>query len=356
MRIIHTSDLHIDSPLTSYLSEPLASQRRRELIYNFERLISRAKEIGAQIIIIAGDLFDSEKISRRAKDAVLSSVERARETAFLYLPGNHERDALLSESLPSNLHVFGKEWTYFETNEILFAGRSECGKGMFETYKPSSEKKNIVVLHGEAAAHSDKGGKIGFSEILGRGIDYLALGHYHKYSKKLLDGCSIVYSGTPEGRGFDEVGEKGFSLIEYKDGVMRDGFVRFSGRRLHDLEADISDAADTADVETAAERALDGLSPNDLVRLTLTGRSGSVITKNLAGIEAKYREKFYYFELIDRSKTQLCAESFRYDKSLKGEFIRLVLSDASLTEEEKERIISTGLYALEGDVGEGLSI
>ena len=113
MRIVHTSDLHIDSALTSNLTGPKASERRRELLYNFERLINFSREIGASIIIIAGDLFDTENITRRAKDTVLAAMERARDITFLYLPGNHERDALVGESLPTNVRIFGESWTYF---------------------------------------------------------------------------------------------------------------------------------------------------------------------------------------------------------------------------------------------------
>ncbi len=356
MRIVHTSDLHIDSALTSNLSEPKASERRHELLYNFERLINRAREVGASIIVIAGDLFDTQKISKRAKDTVLAAIERARDIAFLYLPGNHEAYALLGECLPTNIHVFGKDWTYFETEEVLFAGRSECAAGMFNGYSPSETKLNVVVLHGEEAQSSDKDGKIGIKEIEGKGINYLALGHYHKYSKKIIDDCSVVYSGTPEGRGFDETGDKGFSLIEYKDGALRDGFVSFAKRKMHDIKADVSQAQSTYDVEVAAEDALDGIDPRDMVRLTLVGKCGSVITKNLDGLARKFSDTFYYFELRDESRTSVASEKYMYDKSLKGEFIRLVSEDDSLSEEEKEKIINTGLYALEGDVGEELLI
>lgn len=356
MRIIHTSDLHIDSPLTSNLTEPRASERRRELIFNFERLIKEAREIDAKIIIIAGDLFDSERIARRAKDTVLAAVERATDIAFLYLPGNHERYALLDEALPSNLHVFGKDWTYFETDSILFAGRSECAPSMFDSYTPSKSKINIVILHGEEAAHSGYDGKISFKEIEGKNISYLALGHYHSYSKRVISGCSVVYSGTPEGRGFDETGDKGFSLIECKDGTLRDGFVKFAKRRLFDLRADISDAHSTADVERAVEATLSDAEACDLVRLTLVGKYNDIITKNTDGLSARLGEEFYYFEIRDESRAAIKAEAYKYDKSLKGEFIRLVLSDDTLGEDEKEKIILTGLYALDGEIGEELTV
>ena len=40
---------------------------------------------------------------------------------------------------------------------------------------------------------------------------------------------------------------------------------------------------------------------------------------------------------------------FQNDISLKGEFIRLVLDQKDLTEEEKNKVISTGIRALSGE-------
>ena len=40
---------------------------------------------------------------------------------------------------------------------------------------------------------------------------------------------------------------------------------------------------------------------------------------------------------------------YQNDISLKGEFIRLVLSQESLNDEEKSKVISTGIKALAGE-------
>ena len=40
---------------------------------------------------------------------------------------------------------------------------------------------------------------------------------------------------------------------------------------------------------------------------------------------------------------------YQNDISLKGEFIRLVLDQKDLTEEEKSKVISTGIRALSGE-------
>ena len=48
-------------------------------------------------------------------------------------------------------------------------------------------------------------------EIAASGLAYLALGHIHKRTEPLTFGGTVcAWPGCPEGRGFDELGEKGF--------------------------------------------------------------------------------------------------------------------------------------------------
>ena len=73
-------------------------------------------------------------------------------------------------------------------------------------------------LHGELKDKCSAPETIGIKEATGKNIDYLALGHYHSYSGAVIDERgSAVYSGTPEGRGFDEAGDKGFIMLNVSD-------------------------------------------------------------------------------------------------------------------------------------------
>ena len=65
MKFIHTSDLHLGSKLTSNLDSLKAKDRRYEILHNFNRLLNDAKKQNASFIIIAGDLFDTEKITKQ---------------------------------------------------------------------------------------------------------------------------------------------------------------------------------------------------------------------------------------------------------------------------------------------------
>ena len=71
--------------------------------------------------------------------------------------------------------------------------------------------------------------------------------------------------------------------------------------------------------------------------------------KDIDGLNRKFGGKFYYFEAKDSSRPLINPDFYKNDKSLKGEFIRTVMADESLGEEEKARIISCGINALMGE-------
>ena len=351
MKLIHTSDLHIDSPLTSRLSPEKVRERRAELFATFTAMVERAVASGVSAIIIAGDLFDSERISKSSRSRALALIEGHPTVSFFYLPGNHERGALLcgGATIPKNLFVFGEGWTYFSAGEVMIAGRSETSRDMFDTLYLQKDKKNIVVLHGELRDRSEAGGIIGRRDARDRGIDYLALGHYHGYREEEIDRrCSAVYCGTPEGRGFDETGEKGFSLVEVTDAGVSHRFLRFARRLLHEIEVDVTGIREVYSLERRVEDALSPISSSDLVRVRLVGYHPVGVKPNAEALRTRFLARYYSFEVKDETRLMISASDYEHDKTLKGEFIRLVMADASLSEEMKDKIISCGLEALMG--------
>ena len=352
MKILHTADLHIDSPLTSHLSADKVRERRAELFSTLSAMVESSAQSGIRIMIVAGDLFDSDKITKTAKKRTLSLIAAHSEISFFYLPGNHEEGGLISgeEALPENLFLFGEEWTYFASGDLVIAGRSTTSKDMFNTLSLPADKRNIVVLHGELRDRSDEGGVIGKRDAAGKNIDYLALGHYHSYSAERIDDrCTAVYSGTPEGRGFDELGDKGFVLVDSSDTELSHRFVPFARRRLHEIVADVSGASDLYELERRADTALSAIPDSDLVRLILTGYRQVGFSVDTAALDARFGRNFYYFEIKDETRLKISAADYERDLSLKGEFIRLVMADTSLSDRKKEEIIACGLAALLGE-------
>lgn len=352
MKIIHTSDIHLDSPLTSRLSAEKVRERRRELLSGFGRLVEEARAIGAEVIIIAGDLFDSERASKRALDTAIAIIGGAKDITFFYLQGNHEGDALGRSgiALPDNLKTFGDDWTYYEIGEVTVAGRNDIREGMFDRLSLSSERTNIVVLHGELRERCSAPETVGIKDAADRNIDYLAMGHYHSYYTAAIDDRgAAVYCGTPEGRGFDEVGDKGYVVLSAAGGRIIHSFRSFARRRLHIIPVELDGAVRTAEIGERAERALRSIPSSDIVRLELCGKYFPNLWKDTEGLVREFSGRFYYFEVKDSSRIAINPEDYKHDMSLKGEFIRTVSADGSLDEETKERIIACGINALMGE-------
>ena len=353
MKILHTSDLHLNSPLTGSLPSDKARIRRRELALSLPKLISCAKDSACSAIIISGDLFDGEAPDKREVEAVLFSISESREISFFYLPGNHEGEALLGSglTLPKNLFVFGKERTYFRAEGIVIAGRSRLSVDMYSSLELNPAEKNIIVLHGEPTDRISLPDGLGIKDAVGRGIDYAALGHYHTASSYRIDSRGVaVYCGSPFSRGFDECGDRGFILLDTeKLGDYK--FVPLEGRRAHILEVNVNGASDYRGLISLCKESLSTVSPSDMVRLRLIGKRAPELWIDTEDIRSLLSEEVFYLEVADSTTLAINPQDYRYDKSLKGEFLRLVYSRDDLDELTKERVISTGLFALLG--GEG---
>ena len=354
MKIIHTSDLHLDSPLSTRLTEDKAQIRKRELFDTFYRLVEEANRVGAEAFIIAGDLFDRAEISKRRAERLFDIIRAHSEISFFYLGGNHECDGLLRSGAehPENLFVFGEEWTLFDLPEASIVGRTESAPNMFASLPKMGDKPTIAVLHGTLGEKSDRGGIISAKEASRYGIDYIALGHYHSYSALNFDSLCAVYSGTPEGRGFDEAFECGYVLIDTAGGVTH-SFHPFAKRRIRIVDCELTGIESYAELDSALDSTLSAIDREDIVRVRLVGAVSAELFIDTGAILSRYSSRFFYLEIADETKQKINAEDYIYDKSFKGEFIRLVLSDTESSEKEKADIIKCGLSVL---LGEELSL
>ena len=351
MRIIHTSDLHLSSPLNTNLRGEKMKERRGELFSSFDRMVEEGVRLGVRAIIIAGDLFDSDSISIGECQRVLGTIERYPNITYFYVVGNHERTAFVDRiiDMPKNLKVFGNEWEYYTSGDTCIIGRSRPEAGMFESLECDDGKKNIVILHGEP---SEKSGshEIGLREASEKPIDYLALGHYHSYGVYKLSKRGIaVYPGTPEGRGFDEVGQKGFVLIDTDTEVISHRFIPFAKRTLHNVEVDITGVKRRIEIEDLILAKLSGIPNSDLVRVELVGRIEPSDYINTDSLMHRFVNNYYHFEIKNNTRVWLSPENYRFDKSLRGEFVRLLSEVKDLTEEDRGMVALMGIRALGGE-------
>ena len=63
IKIMHTGDIHLDSPFSSLTSRQ-AEVRRNELRAAFTSMMTYAKMNNTDLLLIAGDVFDAEYVTR----------------------------------------------------------------------------------------------------------------------------------------------------------------------------------------------------------------------------------------------------------------------------------------------------
>ncbi len=346
MKIIHCADVHLGSRMNKF-PKYKAEERARELRLTFEKMISYAKREGIDTILLAGDVFDSDRPFKKDKEFFYSVVRRNSEITFFYLRGNHDGKEGYIEEI-ENLKTFGSEWTSYTLGwNVVLSGieidRNNC-ISMYSSLKLDPDNHNIVMLHGDAGESSGDG-KINLMRLRNKGIDYLALGHFHSQGKKAIDERGIsVYSGCLEGRGFDETGEKGFMV--YDTDTREVQFVPFACRTIEEISVDISDTRDSfgAAQKVKSEVKID---EKNLLRLNLTGEI-DYVDENLAADVEKYISDICYFVSVkDNTRLKIDYSAFKDSLSLKGEFVRLV-SRQQLEEEDRQKILDLGIKALSG--------
>lgn len=352
MKLIHCADLHLDSPMESNLSPEKARERKGELRAAFSRMVRAGADAGVDAILIAGDLFDSDRVTKSTGKYVLDLIASYPSIRFFYLAGNHDRGGTWKghETLPDNLYTFEDTWTSYELGENVVLTGSE--RPIPETLSLNPARINLVMLHGQLVSGrgNAKEDVIHLGKYKKRGIDYMALGHVHDYrTTELQDHRGIAcYSGCPEGRGFDECGQKGYVLIEIENGKLSHKFVSNAARRLHAVECDISGCASALEIEQRVLRATEKIASCDMVKVILNGKLSPDVQKDKTGLCQVLSDRFYFAKVKDESGILIRFEDYRNDISLKGEFVRRVLA-ADLTEAERERIIACGLRVLDGE-------
>ena len=358
MKIIHCSDLHLDSKMETNLDKEKARERKNEILITFERMVNYAKENEVKVIIIAGDLFDKKTITIKAKNTVKNAIISNPEIDFVYLKGNHDEAGFLDEDeeLPQNLKTFNSyNWTTYDYDDLTISGIEFGNVENYEIYNSlilDKNKKNIVVMHGQESETDvkDKAEIINLKALKNKNIDYLALGHIHTYKKGKLDNRGVYcYSGCLEGRGFDECGEKGFVLLELKNDKIKTKFIPFSSRTLYEVNVDLTGITENNEIENKIKDELKDIPQTSLVKLVLGGEVEIGEQRDIEYLTKKFESDFYYLKIEDKPHFKIDYMKYQNDISLKGEFIRTVIDQKDLTEEEKSKIISTGIKALSGE-------
>ncbi|MEO5304174.1 DNA repair exonuclease [Corynebacterium sp. c25Ua_47] len=261
---IHTSDFQLG--MTRWFLSPAAQSRfdddREAAVL---RLGELATETGAEFIVVAGDVFEHNSLSKstllRAKDM----FKRLPVPVYL-LPGNHDplvADSIFFSSFADNVHVIADSEPIAVRPGVEIVGAPYLSKRAnydlvrraLEPLPPAEEGAvRIAVGHGQVESRAGEGEDsdadtidLAFvEECLDKGvIDYLALGDTHS-TESLGSTGKVWFSGSPETTAFDDrERDSGNALVVTVDGDRVDVVKHRVGRwDFRAIDADIDSMED----------------------------------------------------------------------------------------------------------------
>lgn len=356
IKLIHAADLHLDSPFSG-LSPQQAAQRRREQRELLSRLAELVRARSVDALLLSGDLLDTGRAFRETAELLAHQLGGV-DCPVLIAPGNHDffhcGSPYATIAWPENVSVFTTE--QMETVELpeknicfhgaAFVTSHQDNSPLSGFCAPEDTRIHIGVLHADVNSQSGYGPVLR-EEIAACGLHYLALGHVHQYSGLQKDGKTFwAYPGCPEGRGFDELGDKGVLYLEIEADQVRAEFIPLCKRRYQICSVDLTGQEN---VLQAVRAVLPPDTKEDIYRILLTGERSGVL--DLVQLQKELEGSFYSLNLRDQTRAARQIWARKDEDTLTGLFLREMFPMCQQEPDNEifQLAVQFGLAALEGE-------
>ncbi len=382
-RILHLADIHLGAAFTA-LGEH-ATERRRDLQNALSRAVDYALDARHHIhaVVIAGDLFDTATPPNALVDDALQEIGRLAQAGLptIIAPGNHDALGMPHSVYNQRAADFARvaHVATSPTPELItcvtLAGTRVAFYGMawqphlsqppYDAFRATAPAElHIAVLHAtldtaQGLELHSRDVPVSLARLAETGMDYIALGHIHRYQKHTAGRTVVVYPGTIEGLRFTagETGERCLAIVDVRAGQPATVERIPWNRRTVALETvDLS----TRGLETADELARyirEHLAGEErITRLRLQGTAPFVV--DAEALQERLQDAFFALDLIDESDAFQSHEVLAWadEPTIRGACVRRLqqkLEDATDdTERQKaELALKLVVRALAGDPG-----
>jgi DNA repair exonuclease SbcCD nuclease subunit len=346
LRLLHTADVHLGARHTD-LGERAAILRERQFAA-FRATIDLAIAESVDLLLIAGDLFDSNTQPRRSVERVAAELGRVARASIrtVVIPGTHDvydgASIYRSYDLAAMARA-GGDWITVLTPDqpsVVFPSIDAVVHGrVFDTKRAprsplygldvSVDKRatwKIGMVHGSLLIPGKTDGdEVVFTEdeVARSGLDYLALGHWHSAIEGRAGSVTYAYSGAPEPVALDQDGAGHVLLVTLDDrggrrrvsieprrvGQTRTETLDLDVGRIHSQPDLIDQLGQRSDSNLALSVRLTGLYPDDL-------------DLDLDEVERALSPSFLRFRLRDLSIPNVPDEPLPPPDTVLGAFVR----------------------------------
>jgi DNA repair protein SbcD/Mre11 len=233
MKILHTADLHIDSPMRGlgrYEGAPVEKMRsatRRAA----ENIVDLALRERVDVVTIGGDVFDGPWPdvntglwwNRQLDRLVGAGIE------VYVVHGNHDAESLITQRIapPSGVHVFSAEVAESVRSSrlpLVVHGRSYRDRATVDDLA-STYPNAVPGVFNLGLLHTSLDGRPGhgtyapctIDTLVAKGYAFWGLGHVHEREEVPAGRTLVLFPGNTQGRSVREVGAKSVSIIFTND-------------------------------------------------------------------------------------------------------------------------------------------
>ena len=317
MKILLCSDVRLGAVCTENLDVKLSHKWQAARTEKLVDLIDQAAQNNAAYVALFGNMFGQDRVSESVIDALFRAVKEDGNIQVLaFLIADEFNRIAYRNDVPENLHLICTQTadSYTDDNIAL-----RIDKGVVELQLADNDPIFI---------------------------------------KKELE-SGFVVSGLKENQSipsFEPVGFEdaeglvcGYGILEWADEELGQYVITKNQKYAYKaIELKILPGDGQKEILRKINAAVKDVDIDTFLRIAIVGRSAFGLTLNGDALEAQLQNRIFFVEVYDNTIMDIDEEAFENAISLRSEFVRLALQDDSLSEAERNRLISCGWNALNG--------
>lgn len=283
----------------------------------YANLIDKASQSNAAYIALCGQLFGQARITESVIDTLFLAIrEEPSISVFAFLDAGEYKRISYRSDIPENLHLINMQAqdSYLDDHIALRVKDSavELQLGENDAILVSRDPTGHYILNG-------------------------------------MSGNNVVPSFEPTGFEDAQDAQCGYGIIEWtEDKLGQFKVIRESKYSFKAVELKILPEDDEKEILRKINNMIRSIERDTFLRVTLTGRSAFGLTMSSDALKSQLQNRIFFAEVYDNTVMDIDEKAFETDISLRSEFVRLALQDGSLSESERNRLISLGWNALSG--------
>ena len=367
LSILHFADLHLDASFSKSLLPPqVANECREQLRKTLSNLVDLAKDRHADVVTIAGDLFDRDRLNTDTAAFIVQQLGRLHPIPVFIAPGN--RDPADAKSIyqrgrwPENVNIalshnltewpLSADFSLWAAAHLTRHDRINFLEKFQAPLRSAGESRGtaILLLHGKlssepAPTDRDSGTQLFLGDVRNAGFALALLGHWHTPEQRRESGVIAVYPGSPEPLSFEERDAHGAMWLELEAGQEpKIEFLPTAKLRFEEIDFAIDQFASREQLVAAvpalaAERKLD----QAFVRLRLTGNCAASLRLNSRDLANQMQARFRYLQVENATSPDVDLQALAAEQIVRGAMIR-ALNEASAHEPQQRELYDEAQY------------